>query len=338
MKLDKITVRKSPFFFLKLAVVIEFFFAFLPIFVVVLLGAEGTYAEFALSRTVSFTLLITIIAALVQAFTIAIAFITWYVPVYEIDNREIVYRPGNLMADRKLVDTQAITTVDTKQGLLGRRFGYGTLIIHHSGANSPAYVKEVTNPAAYVELLEGLVEPELARKALPEPQPVPRLIAGGENQYVEFKSSLMWDYYRQMANKELYVPVMKGLVGFMNTNGGAMLIGVGDEGEILGLQPDLKTLRKKNVDGFENVFNSAFNQMVGVEYRQYLEVTFPELEGETICAVLVQPSDHPAYLMHKGTEKFYIRAGNASQPLTVSKAARYIQTQFTEQKGRVDFV
>ena len=66
--------------------------------------------------------------------------------------------------------------------------------------------------------------------------------------------------------------------------------------------------------------------MIGAEFRQYVDVTFPQLEDETICVVAVRPSEEPAYLVHKGKEQFYIRAGNATQPLSVSKATKYIQT------------
>jgi predicted HTH transcriptional regulator len=174
-----------------------------------------------------------------------------------------------------------------------------------------------------------MVEPGADMPLLFVSRPAHELIAGGENQHVEFKSSFIWDYHRQTRNKDLYEPVMKNITAFMNTRGGAVLIGVGDDGETLGLGPDLKTLRKPNVDGFENVFNMAFNKMIGAEFRQYVDVTFPTVDAETICLVTVRPSREPVYMVHKGTEKFYIRAGNASQPLSMSKATKYIQSHFT---------
>ena len=158
---------------------------------------------------------------------------------------------------------------------------------------------------------------------------MPDLIAEGEGQGLEFKASLMWDYRRQSVNKELYEPVMKNLVGFMNTSGGRLLIGVGDDGALLGIEQDLSTLKKPNTDGFENVFNVAFGNMVGVENRQYVSLAFPQLDDKTICAITVQPSAQPVYLRYQGQEEFYIHAGNASQALPVSKAALYIQSRFT---------
>jgi predicted HTH transcriptional regulator len=158
----------------------------------------------------------------------------------------------------------------------------------------------------------------------------PELITGGENQYVEFKASLVWDYRRQMANKALYEPVMKNLVAFMNSVGGTLLIGVSDDGEVLGLDRDLSTLKKPNLDGFENLFNVAFGNMIGLEYRHYIDLSFPEIADKTICRISVAPANRPAYLNYKGSETFYIRAGNGSQPLPVSKATLYINDHFIE--------
>jgi predicted HTH transcriptional regulator len=115
----------------------------------------------------------------------------------------------------------------------------------------------------------------------------------------------------------------------MNASGGTLVIGVDDDGNVLGLEPDYEAIRKPNSDGFENVFNMAFNKMIGVEYRRFVDVAFPIFDGKEICTVSVRPSSEPAYLTYKGKETFYIRAGNATQPLTVSQAMRFIQDRFS---------
>lgn len=165
----------------------------------------------------------------------------------------------------------------------------------------------------------------------PFPKSAVDLVNSGEHQFVEFKSSLAWDYRQQRANKALHQPVMKTLVAFMNSSGGYLLIGVADDGQILGLEPDLQTLRQPTMDAFETAFNMAFNKMIGVEFRQFVDVAFPEIDQKPICILLVQPSTDPAFLQEKGSEKFYIRAGNASQSLTISQANRYIKRRFNEQ-------
>jgi predicted HTH transcriptional regulator len=168
---------------------------------------------------------------------------------------------------------------------------------------------------------------ELASYALPAGDAA-QLIAGGEGQFVEFKASLQWDYRQQRVNKELYEPVMKNLAAFMNSSGGYLLIGVSDDGEVLGLEADLRAMQKGNLDGFENKFNVAFNTMIGAEFRRFVQATFPQVNGVIICLLATKPANEPVYLHNKGEESFYIRAGNGSQPLSLSKAARYIQSHF----------
>lgn len=327
MTQEDIILRASPVIFLIRIALIEFFFALLPFTLVILLNLRSEYQAFALSQTISYTLLVTIAVTTVQVLILAMAFITWYVPVYHIDSREI--RRRTLFGEKRLVDTQSIAHITGRQGPIARRLNYGTLVLESLGRGKEAQIKNISDPGYHSELIQHLVEPKVALPAPFEPKPARALIASGENQHVEFKSSLMWDYRRQTPNRDLYEPVMKNVVAFMNTRGGAVLIGVGDSGEILGLAPDLNTLRKPNVDGFENVFNQAFNTMVGAEFRQYVDLTFPNVDGEMICVVTVRPAREPAYLVHKGSERFYIRAGNASQPLSVSKATNYIQGHFT---------
>ncbi len=330
MSRDEISVRKTPFQFLKWLVVIEFFFALLPFLLTLLPNLRQSYEGAGLAATVSYNLLVAIGMTTIQVLIIGISFVAWYFPVYQIQRERILLRRSNLFEDKVIAETQKISGIEVQQGRLGQRLDYGTLIINSKGAEESAYIKDISNPATHARMIEDLIEPETAEHAPPEQKPAAELIAAGEGQRIEFKSSLMWDYRRQVVNKALYEPVMKNLVGFMNSTGGTLLIGIGDDGAVLGLEADYQVMKKPDSDGFENVFNMAFNKMIGVEYRRFVDVAFPQVEGKEICAVSVRPATWPAYLRAKGSEAFYVRAGNASQPLTVSQAARYIQDKFKD--------
>jgi membrane protein YdbS with pleckstrin-like domain len=329
MNQSEIVIRKTPFLFLKRVAALIFFFALLPAFVAALLDFRSEYQASALAGIVpNYTLFVVLLLALVQFLLVVVAFTTWYLPVYVIDSRQVVRRGGGLQGDRKLADTAAIGGVAASQGPLGRRLDYGSLALSSTTGASLATIKDIPNLDYYAEQISQMAELARARLAMHDPQPAAELIAAGEGQFVEFKASLMWDYYRQAVNKDLYEPVMKNLAAFMNTSGGVLLVGVSDEGEVLGLERDFSALPKKNVDGFENAFNMAFNNMIGAEFRQYVALAFDEIEGKTICVLAVSPAASPVYLTFKGKEDFYIRTGNSSQPLPVSKATRYVQTRF----------
>ena len=86
-------------------------------------------------------------------------------------------------------------------------------------------------------------------------------IKGGENDYVEFKSSLRWDYEQGNVNKLMEHIIAKTIAAFMNSEGGKLFIGVSDAGEILGIEKDYATL--KNKDGFLLQLTQVVNQYLG---------------------------------------------------------------------------
>lgn len=331
---DQLILRASPFQFLKRLIAIEFFFAIFPFFLAWLINFisnffSDSYAGLPFSRSLSFTLFSVIIFTTIQVFIIALTFVAWYFPVYVINHDEIVQQRGTLFGNRKLANSQDVTDIILKQSKLGKGLNYGTLVINTIKKADQAKLKDIPEPEQKIEQLKeflafGQIEvEEFAHKSASE------LIIEGEHQYVEFKSSFVWDYHQQRANKALHEPVMKTIVAFLNSAGGYLLIGVADDGKILGLAPDLQTLGKSNLDGFETAFNMTFNKMIGVEFRQFVDVAFPNFNGLDICVIQVQPSPEPVFLQSKGMEKFYIRAGNASQSLTISQANRYIKQRFS---------
>jgi membrane protein YdbS with pleckstrin-like domain len=323
-----LVIKHSPIVFLKRLAIAQLVFAFAPAFLIIALRIEDTYNQMMVARILTFNIVWTIFFTTIQILILGFVFLWWWWPSYAITKKEIFRQHGVGGGVTMLADTYAITDIEVDQGYLGKKFNYGTLTIHTSNQNDAATLHNIESPRQVQRLIEDMVDPNYAPQALPSTQPVSELVAGGENQNVEFKASLQWDYRQQKRNKNLYEPVMKNLAAYMNTVGGTLLIGVDDDGQVLGLEPDYNTMGKKNSDGFENVFNMAFNKMIGAEYRQYVDVSFPILEEKEICVLRTLPAAEPVFLLHQGEEKFYIRTGNSSQPLTISKAARYIQMHF----------
>lgn len=328
LRSDELALKKSPFVFIKLLVIIEFAFGLGPFFLAAFIGARQVYEGTSLSRTLNYDLLSAFALTTILVFVLVAAFVAWYAPTYLVSPERVLLRRGGLFSDRKLVDTQQVASIRVHQGWLARRLNYGSLELEEWNGTR-GVIHSVPSPDDIAEQIQALIDRtlELPVVAPPERSPV-ELITAGEGQFVEFKASLMWDYRQSRANKELYEPVMKNIVGYLNTRGGALLIGVDDDGNVLGLEPDYGIMKKGDKDGFENVFNMAFNSMIGLEFRRFVDVAFPIVDEQEICLIQVQAADHPAYLTNKGVEKFYIRAGNASQALTVSKAAQYILSRF----------
>ncbi len=150
------------------------------------------------------------------------------------------------------------------------------------------------------------------------------IIQGGENESVEFKSSLRYDYLKSVVNKELEKVFLKTVAGFLNAKGGTLLIGVDDNGTVLGLQKDYATLKKQNRDGFELKLMQLVSSLIGTEFCSLIHVSFYRLDEKDICSVEVRPSSMPAYVNLNGRTVFYLRTGNSTKQLTVQEAVNYI--------------
>ncbi len=154
---------------------------------------------------------------------------------------------------------------------------------------------------------------------------VDRLLQQGEDEDVEFKASLRWDCKERRVNKELEHAVAKTIAGFMNAQGGTLLIGVTDERAAIGLDMDYSTFKKKNGDGFVLHLIQILNNYLGKEYSAFLSANVIHFRGKDICRIDVTPSNKPVYVVHNGREEFFLRIMASTQPMQIKEAHEYIQ-------------
>jgi hypothetical protein len=190
--------------------------------------------------------------------------------------------------------------------------GYGSYVKKLENDLLRTYEKAVQSQPKKAETLESV-----------ETIPIADLIENGESDAVEFKSSLAWDYKRQQPSKELKIVLARTVSSFMNSNGGMLLVGVGDDGTVLGLEKDLKLYNSH--DEFERTFTNAVNTYLGKLYGAYVNMKFHEIGDKEIAVVIVKKSPHPVYVTCDGKEAFCIRSGNACQQLELSEANLYIK-------------
>ena len=168
--------------------------------------------------------------------------------------------------------------------------------------------------------------PEVEHNGMDE-HGVRQLMDRGENDTLEFKSSLRWDMREEKVNKALEGVVTKTLAGFLNGKGGTLLIGVDDAGAAIGLGADYKSSSKiAGRDGFEQHLQHTVGRDLGESLSAlFLTVNFHHIDGEDICQVTVDPSDHPVYVENGSEAIFYLRTGNLTQPLPVNEVVKYVQ-------------
>lgn len=162
---------------------------------------------------------------------------------------------------------------------------------------------------------------------------VDSLIEKGENEKVEFKSSLCYDLEKKNKNKNIEIAIAKAVDSFLNSDGGIVLIGVRDDKTLLGLEGDFCVINKATTDAFELHFTNLIEKYIGAENRPYVTMRFAEREGKKI-AIVVVPRRAPkeVYLTVDDEPYFYIRSGNSSRPLNVKEATEYIRKHWEKTK------
>ncbi|WDP91001.1 MAG: transporter substrate-binding domain-containing protein [Desulfobacter sp.] len=156
-----------------------------------------------------------------------------------------------------------------------------------------------------------------------------QIIDQGENDWVEFKSSLRWNIKTEKADKIIEGVIVKTLSAFMNARGGTLFIGINDGGEAVGIEPDYKTFQKKpNRDGFMLKLSSLISHNFGRQSHKFITTDIQAFGGRDVCRITVKPSDRPVYIKEQGKEAFFIRAGASSVPLSMSEAHEYIRSRW----------
>lgn len=149
------------------------------------------------------------------------------------------------------------------------------------------------------------------------------LIHIGENETMEFKSTLRYDLRENKINKKLEFVIAKTISAFLNTEGGILIIGVDDGGNALGLDNDLGTLSKGDIDAFELHLRNIISKHLGSSFEKYLKVNFPSIDEKTVCKIQVLKSGKPVFATYEGAENFYVRIGNSSIPKNRAEQSEY---------------
>ena len=167
------------------------------------------------------------------------------------------------------------------------------------------------------------------------PVTLEELIAEGEGEELEFKSSFRWDFKEGTVNKKLEDVILKTIAAFSNGQGGTLLIGVNDDGEAIGLEGDYHALGSADQDRFELHLRNVLNNAFGASFvTTNVRIAFPQVRDVEICQIDVQGANKPIVVSLKdkqgqAQEKFYVRSGNSSQELSISEMQSYVSERFS---------
>ena len=163
------------------------------------------------------------------------------------------------------------------------------------------------------------------------------IIAGGESNQVEFKPAIWFnkgrldhnpDYVTNKNTSSVKDNIIKTVAGFLNAEGGTLLIGVSDDGEeSYGIETDVKLTSRGDVDGYELELNQLLMRNINKEVvAMKVRVSFPYFKNNMICRVDVMKSYEAVFAdTTKNKEIFFVRIGNSTNRLSPSSMVSYVQ-------------
>ncbi|CAA6676382.1 MULTISPECIES: RNA-binding domain-containing protein [unclassified Lentimonas] len=147
------------------------------------------------------------------------------------------------------------------------------------------------------------------------------IIQRGESKRREFKSTMRLNLHTNKPGKEIEIAWLKGLAAFLNTEGGTLLIGVTDDGEITGLEAD----KFESEDHAQLHFKNLIAEHIGAEFSKYIDFRTVQIDEKLVGIAECIRSNEPVFLKHSKGESFFIRNGPSSDELPISQALDYIK-------------
>ncbi|ATB49454.1 hypothetical protein MYMAC_005099 [Corallococcus macrosporus DSM 14697] len=122
----------------------------------------------------------------------------------------------------------------------------------------------------------------------------------------------------------MVLSVLKTLAAFINTDGGTLLIGVANDGTLVGLGPD----KFESEDRMSLRLVELIKDRMGTSHMMYIHPRFDDYQGGRVLAVDYLPGRSPIFVKDGNVERFYVRAGPSSQDLSGARMQAYIQERF----------
>ena len=151
------------------------------------------------------------------------------------------------------------------------------------------------------------------------------LIAGGESDLVELKSTLRVNLHTGRKDSRMELAILRTLAGFLNKDGGTLIVGVADDGSPIGL----------DVDGFDSEDRMSLhlvnivNRSMGPTVWAFMHANLDDFEDGRVLVVRCEKAQSPVYVEDGNVQRFYVRTGPSTTELPLKVAMEYIGQRFS---------
>lgn len=176
---------------------------------------------------------------------------------------------------------------------------------------------------------------EAALSEEPEMEPdITTLIAAGESEKVEFKSSLRTNFSKNERDRRVEGNIIKSLAGFLNSDGGTLIVGVNDNGMPVRIKGKVMGIK---CDGFDSedrmslYLRDLVINRIGPVAMSLIRLRYYDYGGVRVLAARCSKSDTPVFVREGRNSRFYVRTGPSTSSLSVQDAMTYMDGRFQRQ-------
>jgi predicted HTH transcriptional regulator len=155
--------------------------------------------------------------------------------------------------------------------------------------------------------------------------PVADLVGSGETDAVEFKSTLRTNLHTGERDARMENTVLRTIAGFLNMNGGTLIVGVADDGSPVGLQADGFADEDKMALHLINLLKDR----LGGQHAISVHPRFDDHAGVRVLVIECDRSRTPVFVKDGQAERFFVRYGPSTQELTGAAAQTFIRQRFS---------
>ena len=188
--------------------------------------------------------------------------------------------------------------------------------------------KRITDDHAFGEIIKDL----LFDQYLHAHRSAEELIKQSESKTLEFKSTLRWNLKEDRKDpKRITHTALKTIAAFLNTEGGDLLLGVADDGSVVGVERDRLGSDDKFMLHLAQVVRNGLGDRAGTCIDPRVQI----VDGKGVCVVSCQRSPEPVFLTWKEVETvedgdFFVRSGPGTVKLSADDTREYIRTRFPD--------
>ncbi len=153
---------------------------------------------------------------------------------------------------------------------------------------------------------------------------ISQLVELGENERLEFKSTLRKNLHTGQMDKNMSHAVLKTIVAYLNSNGGTLLVGVNDSGEIIGLEKD----GFPSQDQLKVYFTGLLRNHLGNQFLPFIQYELYPIKDKHVLKIDCSPSIKRVFLKWEGNEEFYVRHGSTTLKLSGNDLLDYVAHRF----------